>query len=1508
MAPTIDDVVNILDEIKSQGIENIDSFRLNIDSLISAINEKQDATLNVFNDVRKSFDDLISRHSEIASSAEVTKLAEFLQSNADELNSGLNSQKQLLEAVSATVNNIISDKSDKAEILNSIDTLNQSLKIADEKIEAADKHTFNLNQNLLTKLEEFSTRSEFIEVNSKIETILRNSKDTIDGLRFFNEKNKELADAIQNLINSDDYIHAWQKIDNIASQTTEITSRMSYLPLKSDTDNILMSIDGAKEKISENIRNSLENNFNSFNDKISDLTNDVNSKIAFLPQKPEIEDISSKIHSIRDEIKDAVISNSAEKFEKINNLIQDLTNGINGQQQSVLNELQSLNSALQINELENNIKNLEDLFSSNARNFNVLIFDAIESIKAEISEKSEKVGDSIIYNCGSIPSVSEKISKLEEYNNEFKNSMETIRTMLSDVLQSVKVVDNAEKSEEINNSLEALKVVAGNISKTIEDVAPKCLGLELAINNLVSNDKFEQTNEKIDNLCAKSDELLYKIAQLPLHDEVSGVFDDLLNRVNELSDNLALKTEDIAQNIDDLRGNIDSYFEQLKSVGNSSDNNENDFRVNLEVVSSNIINELNNCINVQQEKISKLSEDIKLILNESETSRHEDSEKINSSVREILDIKEGLYEISNIIHVAKDDNFQKLDENSAQINENLQRIISNIDDIKSVVDNGGSMNLLQGCLDSLNYRFDDVFEDLRKIQSSFENPEFVESLIEKLLSFNSELQLIKTDIAEVVNAGCDRTSEAISSIKTDIADFMGYDFDQSFANLKTQIELSYLNIGSDIKEFVGQNNEAMGKTEQLYNDIQSQLASIEDASKNVLPESVELLKIAVDNAVRNLEVLNNKHSTFVSKFENNVSELKVMTSEGVERTIAILNSVKDELEHGINNILLNQTDKTEEVQAIQDAVNRLGEALKGFVTDACENSLERVNDTLKEVKTLGSMVDNNGEISTVIEKIKNVLVREIDEKLQSHIQNQTEALDKIKADINSYIYSDKIEDEKGKLLDELYSLKASSMGDEQINKVVEALEERVRDINAKNPTNDYFKTINDNSQMNIINELAKVKGELEFCLTESQGSLNDISDRLDEIISLQDDTASSLAEISKSGNKIEQTLNILHSKVDILAQNDSDDFDFAYELEDLKSVITSQISELKSAEDSEITKHFDDCLNDLLKNIENIDKNSKDVKDSIISAIVSVFDQVSFVEETEEIKDFLEEKTGEINDRLKEVRDQLQLMATGDNTMDYSYTLQDVESDIAKLRIAMNEINTGSSSQAISELSENIDKIVTAVEGMKSSLSEDQIFDLKNDFSKLSEDMISISARTNKLLLNSDESYKALSDGLDRFGSLIYQLEDKFNFPDTTEISERIEKKVDALNMAINTASNNDKIFHQVLQYLGEWMDSVSESINSISEKTDDVTSVKDALEELKYNLPQKSELIEELGHKFEAQELRIDRLEMKLDNILMALEEHSESIVSKKLDKLEKEISRLSMNVEKITSYVDEE
>lgn len=41
-----------------------------------------------------------------------------------------------------------------------------------------------------------------------------------------------------------------------------------------------------------------------------------------------------------------------------------------------------------------------------------------------------------------------------------------------------------------------------------------------------------------------------------------------------------------------------------------------------------------------------------------------------------------------------------------------------------------------------------------------------------------------------------------------------------------------------------------------------------------------------------------------------------------------------------------------------------------------------------------------------------------------------------------------------------------------------------------------------------------------------------------------------------------------------------------------------------------------------------------------MNALVSLFDQISFVEETEDIKDFVEEKTDEINQNLIEVQNQ----------------------------------------------------------------------------------------------------------------------------------------------------------------------------------------------------------------------------------------------------------------------------
>ena len=174
--------------------------------------------------------------------------------------------------------------------------------------------------------------------------------------------------------------------------------------------------------------------------------------------------------------------------------------------------------------------------------------------------------------------------------------------------------------------------------------------------------------------------------------------------------------------------------------------------------------------------------------------------------------------------------------------------------------------------------------------------------------------------------------------------------------------------------------------------------------------------------------------------------------------------------------------------------------------------------------------------------------------------------------------------------------------------------------------------------------------------------------------------------------------------------------------------------------------------------------------------------------------------------------------------------------------------------------------------------------------------------------MTSDESYKALNDGLNNFSGLVYRLEDRINELDRTQLSERLEKKLDSVHSMAVASANADKVFHQVMMYLGEWIDSTTENISSISDKASEILTIKENIDELRNVIPEKSQLLDELESRFEKQEERISELETKLDKILSTLEEKDDMVLNRKVDKIEKMLSRLGSNIEKLTSYVDEE
>ena len=244
-----------------------------------------------------------------------------------------------------------------------------------------------------------------------------------------------------------------------------------------------------------------------------------------------------------------------------------------------------------------------------------------------------------------------------------------------------------------------------------------------------------------------------------------------------------------------------------------------------------------------------------------------------------------------------------------------------------------------------------------------------------------------------------------------------------------------------------------------------------------------------------------------------------------------------------------------------------------------------------------------------------------------------------------------------------------------------------------------------------------------------------------------------------------------------------------------------------------------------------------------------------------------------------------------------------MESDIAKLRLILNDISTSNSSAEFGVISTNINRIAKSIEDLRQSLTNEESFELKTDFEKLNEDILSLSARTNKLLLNSDESYRIICDSLDEFNRRTSSLEERLNILD----NRNIENRLSIIDEKVNETMNSNKVLKNVMMYLGEWMDGTSETISGIYEKAAKASSMRGILDELKETVPEKEVLIKTIEDRFEEQQNRIDRLEKKLEKAIAVIEERDENLVLNKIDKLENQLSKLSLNIEKLASYVDE-
>ena len=1414
-------ITNVDEAIKgnSSGInEKLDSISANLDEKFNTITENFNrAAYGVNNSVETNNNTVQEK---------ITLLGENISERNDRVNEKLDDLNTSLDEKLNTISTSIDEKYNTVtETLNQTTggintTLETTVNTVQEKFDLLSENISERNDRVNEKLDNLNTAvdEKFNTINGSLE---QNAAGIISAVT--NTENN-LANSI-NLLNSsvsNNHTDLSQKLDaaqisvqeNLSGLSETITNSSQNADTKLDSIHNtlreqLQSVDEAisintanLNSVNENVNNSIQNGINILNDELKTNTAAFNEKF---------DDVTSVINSKLTSVNDALNLNTETFNTKVDSLSGEL-----------LGQIQNANESLAINtsNISASVENLNITMKENIENINSMIStgtislnEKVENIDGSVREQLAAVNAALADNIEHINSILGDVnstveSKLVEIGSDVKINVGSIKECFDSALSALDMVrtDILDNLTENNDSLTEL------VNNTIKEIKEINTGADDDM-----QDKFTNLREHILavilELQARQEELL-SIAKRSDERNLQAL-DDITSAIRNVEQNLQINTAEYKQIFEEKMTDLKADMNILQQMLSVEGENSNEKIFNKLFTVEALINEVSD---KYEEKLTTLSGSITSYINNVEKNNEDAEIKLGNSVSEITGIRNDLQKIAEELSAVESNQDVKFYELTENFNNKINELISNISGIKNIVQTGDKGEVKQN-LSEIDLKFEQLFNSLNKVREY--TPEDIDQSIieleEKLGAVKQEINLVNTDIIDVIDTKTAAIIDNFAPVREAVAQILDFDFNKIITEVKTQVELSYLNLTSDLNSSLTMSQESVSKLETVFSNVAKKIIAIDNQMTDFSRNNLEILNLTIENINKVVEKNLDETTTLSLQWKNGL--------ESIEEKLA---SVNEQYEISLRNCMATLKED------LQKNIDANFENIKSFVSVVANEE-----DALHSIDILKTELTNRMEILT------NSFREELAKSNGSSVNMQ-----QFSTDLKSYI--DKILVNFAKHIET--TVNGSELTAQQVDEI-----------------------------------LSKWAGNLNSDIIKE---FDAIADKLSDI-----QTTINLNDTSDISKNIQETLDALHEKVDVLAMSDDSSDDIIYEIEDIKNILTKVSGK---------SEEFSELLKEINKIEENSSKNANDIKESVMSAIIAVFDQISFVEESEDIKDFVEEKTDEINQNLIEVRNQLKQIGVGDSE-EYSYTLQDVESDIAKLRMVLNEMSQSSSSDDVLEILDNIHKISGSIDGLQASLTTDQIYDLKNDVERLNEDIVSISTRTNKLLLTSDESYKALNNGLDEFSKVILKLEERINILDNTKNSERIEKKLDNVNSMVSVIANSGKVMNQVMMYLGEWIDTTSENISAISEKTSEIDEIKEIITDLRDTIPSKSAILNELENRFEEQQQRLDRLEMKFDRVLALLEDREDARLNKKFERMEKQMTKLSINIEKLASYVDE-
>ncbi len=1451
-------------------IKSLD-YKDDFEKVLSAIEQNSGNVVSDITDFREEFKQTVA--SNLENSARVVEDISDVSAKLSGLEiSVAESARENFESVKVLFDDLVEKLSADIEIQK--DIFSRSNDIADEKrLEVLN----NLSSDI--KNVEDVLASNFLNFENLMQNNVKAIKEYIEEMgASVSQARQDSEDKLSaKLANIEVLNHAFEtSVLSVNDRIRQVAEAVNML----DTTEIDAELKEIAGNISFDCKNIIEkiNIVSAQNDEFSKV---VASIFDVLPKKTDVEAVSDAVKAIE-------IPDYSYDLEQLSSKVDDLS--------TLFESASGSNYA----DLAEKLGEIKDSFDETAKNNSENILSEIQALKSQLGldldlhsaarkEYFEKISTDL-------SALAENISVLQEISGQ--KMQETLDKISADIqIASSKISDDINVATKLN--FDDLNISLANLISEISGI------------NSVIAEKAENTSQNVSTAFAS--------VKLSL-ENVMIAFNSLNDTLKNSSDSNA---ETILANIDELCGKVDELKTELDSVTTEYSGKVtasiNDISEKLDALSDDISTGFRNQFADFKTEFSKMSENIDLLNSE-----------YSNQVSDLKDAQTaGIAEVTTNISEFKshvDDIVESLRDYIAELNVSAKSTKSLVDSkfsekligIETAIVN--SSDAYEEKMDTLQAKLTEFAQNVEKVSSTTEAK--ITSSLDEIAEIRQEMDTIH-ELMNAVKLSSDEKSEKVLNL-----------LDEEVKGIITSLEELSNSTSKNINSAISENIDVVENRLEVILEAVEKLNSEEGFSQNLeekfstLKQEIELVNTDIANAVSNgqdemikaFEPIKNGLSAFAEyDFNKVLSELKVVVET------SFMNFSVD-----VNGELASSSEAVMRLEQVyKELFNKISQ-IEECVSEKIQNDIELLNVTIES---------NSKNLQCVLDEKLDDYVNDLKKQFAEFLEdNRTvDAIANVQNELSAKL--DTVLDKQEDIAEQADVISAgiSTLGDDLKNYVqsacentidkyspiknkesLDALHQKVDMFVASSGNDDVLSTLDD-----VNTKTENIENEIKSNGQELKKALDALSNKVDVIVA--DDSFDALYErfddFSETEDKVAEMLSALHQKVDVIAMEPSD-FDIEEEIDDIKSLIFEQRKYFEASSD-EKANAIDKYLKDVLLKLDNVDleKNSEDIKETIMNALVSLVDQISFVEETEEIKDFVEEKTDAINQSLIEVQNQLRQIASSDDDFSYSYTLQDVESDIAKLRLAITHL----SGNDFESLSDDIKKIVNSVEGLESTLTQDQIVDLKSDIEKLNEDILSISSRTNKLLLTSDESYKVLNDGLNNFGSLVEKLEGRIEYLDNSEVTERLEKKIENIQSMAEESANADKVFHQVMMYLGEWIDSTTENISSITDKTSeidgikenvaditekvsDIKQIRENIEELRTALPEKAELLSELEEKFEQQEVRIDRLEMKLEKILSTLEEKDDMVLNRKVDKIEKMLSRLGTNIEKLTSYVDED